>query len=179
MNKIFQTLSILDAISLFAIACSPQAAQVALSVAAYQAVLGKSINDNNVEDFIASNNCSSTSQFQLCQDAGLALWIDPNQKVDTVYLYALGSNGFAPYQGELPFGLVANDTMANVEQKLGQPKEVHAPQAGWEAGLRNAGSSPDHMQFRADYERFGVTIVYNTPFANDKNATIHSILVTK
>jgi len=180
MNKLFKTLSILAAIALFAIACSPQAAVAAPAEVTYQAVLGKDISDDNVASFIASNECSSAaSQFQLCQEAGVALWIDPNQKVNTVYLYTDASNGFAAYQGELPFNIDANDSMADVEQKLGQPRVDHAPQAGWEPGLPDVGASPDHLTYWATYERFGVTIVYNSPFANDKNATIHSILVTK
>jgi len=183
MNKLFKTLSILAAIALFAIACSPAVVDVAKAAPAevsYQAVLGKAISDNSVASFIASNNCSSAaSQFQLCQEAGVALWIDPNQKVNTVYLYTDASNGFAAYRGELPFSIDASDSMADVEQKLGQPRVEHAPQAGWEPGLPDAGSSPDHIHYWAVYERFGVTIVYNTPSANDKNASIHSILVTK
>lgn len=180
MNKLFKTLSILAAIALFAIACSPQAAEAAPAEVTYQAVLGKAISDDNVASFIASNECSSAaSQFQLCQEAGVALWVDANQKVNTVYLYTDASNGFAAYRGELPFSIDASDSMADVEQKLGQPRVEHAPQAGWEPGLPDAGASPDHLRYWAVYERFGVTIVYNTPFGNDKNASIHSILVTK
>ena len=143
--------------------------------AAYRSVLGKSLEDNDVAEFVASN-CSSAGQFQLCQNSGMALWVDQDQKVNTIYLYALGANGFAPYDGALPFGINAIDSMANVEQKLGQPVN-HTGQ--FEPGLPDAGSSPDHIHFWAVYERFGVTIVYKTPFANDKNATIHAILVSQ
>ena len=179
MNKLFQTLSMIAAITLFAVACSPQAAQAAPSAVGYQAVLGKPVSDTSVADFIASNKCSGVSEFQLCKGAGMALWIDSAQKINTVYLYAESENGFAPYKGVMPFGLAFKDSMADVEQKFGQPKVVQAPQAGWTPGLPDAGSSPDHIHYWAVYERFGVTIVYNTPFANDKNASIHSILVTK
>ena len=79
----------------------------------------------------------------------------------------------------LPYGLIMQDTMASVEQKLGQPKEVHALQAGWEPGLPDEGRSPDHLYYWAIYKRFGLTIVYNSPSANDKNATIHDILVSE
>lgn len=143
--------------------------------AAYRSVLGKSLEDNDVAEFVASS-CSSAAQFQLCQNSGMALWVDQDLKVNTVYLYALGANGFAPYDGALPFGINATDSMANVEQKLGQPVN-HTSQ--FEPGLPDAGSSPDHIHFWAVYKRFGVTIVYNTPFANDKNATIHAILVSQ
>lgn len=77
----------------------------------------------------------------------------------------------------LPYGLSMNDTMASVEQRLGQPKVASAPQAGWEPGLPDEGSSPDYMHYWAIYKRFGLTIVYNTPSASDKSATIHAIYV--
>lgn len=79
----------------------------------------------------------------------------------------------------LPYGLTTEDTMATVEQKLGQPRVIYAPQAGWEPGLPDEGSSPDHIRYWAIYKRFGLTVVYNTPFANDKGATIHAIVSSK
>src|SRR5687768_12603312 len=122
MNKFFKTLSFIAVMMLFATACSTPVAQAAPAAAGYQAVLGKPVSDNSVADFIASNKCSSVSQFQLCQGVGMALWIDPAQKINTVYLYAQGENGFAAYKGVMPFGLAFKDTMADVEQKFGQPK---------------------------------------------------------
>ena len=79
----------------------------------------------------------------------------------------------------LPYGLSMNDTMASVEQRLGQPRVPFAPQAGWEPGLPDEGSSPDHMHYWAIYKRFGLTIVYNTPSASDKSATINAIYVNE
>jgi hypothetical protein len=182
MNKLFKTLSMLTAIAFFAIACAPQivsVAQAAPAEASYQAMLGKSVRDQAVADFIASNDCTQSGAFQLCRPAGLALWTDANQVVKTAYLYPSNSNGFVAYRGELPLGLAPNDTMASVEQKLGGLKEVHAPQAGWEPGLPDEGSSPDHIHYWAVYKRFGVTIIYNSPSPDDKNASIHAILVSK
>jgi len=75
----------------------------------------------------------------------------------------------------LPYGLSSQDTMADVEMKLGQPRVAYAPQAGWEPGLPDEGSSPDHMHYWAIYKRFGLTVVYNTPSASDKSATIQAI----
>ena len=77
----------------------------------------------------------------------------------------------------LPYGLSMQDTMASVEQKFGQPEVVFAPQAGWEPGLPDEGGSPDHAHYWAIYRRFGVTVVYNSPSASDKSATIHAIYV--
>jgi hypothetical protein len=62
---------------------------------------------------------------------------------------------------------------------LGQPKEVHALQAGWKPGLPDEGGSPDHFHYWAIYKRFGLIVVYNSPSANDKSATIHTILVSE
>ena len=77
----------------------------------------------------------------------------------------------------LPYGLSAQDTMASVEQKLGQPRVMHAPQAGWEPGLPDEGSSPDHASYWAIYKRFGLTVVYDTPSASDKSAPVKAIYV--
>ena len=79
----------------------------------------------------------------------------------------------------LPYGLTMKDTMATVEQRLGQPRVIYAPQAGWEPGLPDEGGSPDHVHYWAIYRRFGLTIVYNTPFADDKSATIQAIYVNR
>lgn len=78
----------------------------------------------------------------------------------------------------LPYGLTMQDTMKSVEQKLGQPKVVYAPQAGWEPGLPDEGGSPDHMHYWAIYRRFGVVIVYNSPSPADKGAAIQAIFPT-
>jgi hypothetical protein len=180
MNKLFKTLSLLAAMAFLVAACAPaavDAAEAAPEEASYQAMLGRPLSDQTVTDFIASNNCAQAGSFHLCQPAGLALWTDADQTVKTVYLYVSNAEGFAPYKGELPLGLAAADTMADVEEKLGQPKEVHAPQAGWAPGLPDEGGSPDRIHYWAVYERFGVTIVYNSPAPNDKNASIHAILV--
>jgi len=179
MNKFFKALSFLAVIALFATACGAQAAQAAEPAISYQAVLGKSLNNKDVADFIASNNCSAANSFQLCQNAGVALWLDSDQMVKAVYLYPISTEGFTAYKSELPLGLASNDTMATIEQKFSQPKIEHALQAGWESGLPDEGLSPDHSHYWAIYKRFGVVIIYNSPSADDKSATIHAILVTK
>jgi len=182
MNKLFKPLSILMAIAFLLTACAPMVAQTAKAAPAeanYQSTLGKPVSDRSVANFIASNACDQSGSFQLCRKAGVALWMDQNQIVRTAYLYARESQDFSAYKGELPFGLATDDTRAAVELKLGQPKEVHAPQAGWESGLPDEASSPDHLHFWADYKRFGVTIIYDSPAADDRNANIQAILVNK
>lgn len=191
MNKSFPLFSILAAIALFVTAYGAlvvqaqsavqvQPAEKAVSKAAnYEAVLGKSLNDQDVADFIASNHCSGAGAFQLCKNIGMAFWLDADQTVKSVYLYPASTNGFSAYKGALPLGLAANDTMAAIEQKFGQPKVDHAPQAGWEPGLPDEGRSPDYIHYWAIYKRFGVTVIYNSPSPTDKNATIYTILVNK
>ena len=185
MNKFFNTFSILVVLTLFSTACGAQVVRaepeerVVPKAATYEAMLGKSVNTNDVADFVASNNCTSSGQFQLCQSVGLALWADADQTIKTAFLYISNSDDFTAYRGELPLGLASNDTMATVEQRFGQPKIEHAPQAGWEPGLPDEGRSPDHIHYWAIYNRFGVTVIYNSPSASDKGATIHAILVSK
>jgi hypothetical protein len=136
------------------------------------------VSDQAVAGFIASN-CTQSGSFQVCQSSGLALWTDSNQIVRLASLYLDNSDGFATYKGELPLGLAQNDTMADVERKLGGLKEVHAPQAGWKPGLPDESFSRDLTYYWAIYRRFGVTVIYNTPAATDKNATIHAIHISK
>ena len=181
MNKLFKTLSIFVAIALFTTMCGALIAQAAEPVPAapgYRAILGKSVSEQAVADFIDSN-CTQSGSFQSCRPAGLAFWVDANQIVRRVYLYINTPERVVAYAGELPLGLAPQDTMADVEQKLGGPKEVHAPQAGWEPGLPDEGYSWDHTHYWAIYSRFGLTVIYNTPAANDKGATIHAIVISK
>ena len=185
MNKNFTILSIVTAITLFAVAFGALVVQAqpveeaATNPAAYEVILGKSLKDQNVANFIASNHCSSTGQFQLCNAAGVALQVGQGEKVETVYIYPNKTGDFSAYSGALPLGLAFNDTMADVEDWLGQPSVAQAPQAGWELGLPDESGTAGHTQYWAVYKRFGLTIIYNSPSATDKGATIHAILVSK
>ena len=182
MNKFFKTLHLLAAIAFLVTACIPPVVDVAQAAPAevgYQAVLGKSLSDQNVADFIASNNCVQTGAFQLCRTAGVALWMDSDQIVRSAYLYLDNSDGFSAYRGELPMKLEASDTMADVEQKFSYPRDAHMLSGPWEPGLPDEGFSPDHVHYWAIYKRFDLTVIYNTPDLNDKNATIHAILTRR
>jgi len=178
MNKLFRSLGILAALILFISACSALVAQAhpeehkAPRVALYEDVLGKSLADQEVVDFIARNNCSSAAMFKLCKDVGVALLINVNQIVETVYLYLNNTEGFGPYQGELPFGLKFYDTMGAVEYKL-KGKDVGS------AGLPDSGDSPDHLHYWANYQQARLTIIYNSPSPEDEDATIYAILMSK
>lgn len=145
----------------------------------YNAMLGKSVKDHNVADFITKNSCTGMIIFELCQHVGMALLVDHDQMVQGVFLYPGKLDGFDAYKGELPYGLAFTDTMGMVEQKFSHPIEIHAPQAGWDPGFPDEGGTPDHFHYFADYKRLGVTIIYNSPSANDKGATIQAILVDR
>src|SRR5512133_1856988 len=113
MNKLFNPLSFLMAMAFLLTACATAVAQTVKAAPAeanYQSMLGRSVNDRSVANFIASNDCDQSGSFQLCRNAGLALWMDQNQIVRTAYLYARESQNFSAYKGELPFGLTPDDT---------------------------------------------------------------------
>jgi hypothetical protein len=176
MDKLFKSLSILAAIALFITACSAQViqAQPEEKGAVYQVILGRSLNDKDVTDFIASNNCSPVGEYQLCNDAGIAFWGDSNQLVKIVYLYSGTADGFRRYRGDLPFGLSFYDPMWRVEEKL---RDLDSDDALQQAGLPEEGSSPDHFHYWAVYKRLGMTVIYNSPAA-DQDAYIYAILLS-
>jgi len=175
VNKNFKRLIHLAAMMLFLSACSvwgigSQAeTQIAPTTVAYHTLLNKPLHDRVMVDFLAENSCSSANQFLLCQDIGMALWIDSDQ-VEIVYLYLNNTQGFAPYKGEIPFGLKFYDTMGAVEYKLKK-------QGVGKGGLPDSGETPDHMHYLATYKQAGLSILYNSPFA-DEDANIYAILLS-
>lgn len=177
MNTLIKIFSIFAPIPLLISACGAQPAlsepgeQIISKEAVYEAVLGKPVSDETVMDFIVRNNCSPVGQFQQCKDVGMALLINLEQVVETVYLYLNNADGFAPYRGELPLGLKFYDTMGAIEYKLQR-------QLGENAGSPDEGGSPDHFHYWAVYKGLGMTIIYNSAFA-DEDATIYAILVSK
>lgn len=176
MNALYKLFANLTISVLLMSACrvlpaeSRQEERAAANTAVYETILDKPLSDAVVVDFVASNDCSSANQFLLCKTAGMALWTDSSQIVDTVYLYLNNEEGFAPYNGELPYGLKFYDTMASVEYKL-------ARQGIGNNGLPDAEAIPDRMHYRATYREAGLTIIYNYP-GPDEGATINMILIT-
>ena len=176
MDKFFKILNVLALMTLFMTACVSQSVQAEPAkadttvTANYQAVLGKSLHDKGVAEFIVRNNCVRATQFQVCKEAGIAFWLDTDQIVNTVHLYLNHVDGFAAYKGELPFGLKFYDIMEGVEYKLRK-------QGVGNAGLPEEAATPDHLYYWAMYKQVGVTIIYNAPFP-DEEATIHAILVS-
>jgi hypothetical protein len=140
-------------------------------------VLGKSLTDKVVADFIANSHCSVTMPYIYCKEAGMDLLVDSNQIVESVFLYLNKASGFVPneedftpYKGELPFGLKFYDTLDAVEHKLNQ-------QGVGNDGQPDSGTIPDRMRYVATYNEAGITIIYNS--APDEDPTIHAILVSK
>jgi hypothetical protein len=175
MNKLYRCLWVLALITLYVNACSiqsVQAVQDSPKSLTYKDLLGKSLNDKAVINYINANNCTSAEQFQLCNHMGVALLIGSDQTVETVYLYLNNAEGFSPYKGELPFGLKFYDTMGAVEYKLKR-------QGVGAAGLPDSVETPDHLHCWATYQQAGMTVIYNSPSAEDEDATIHAILVSK
>ena len=182
INRFFHLLII--ALPLLSTACGTPAVQTqpeeqeAQKVVRYQTVLGQRLSAQDAADFVASNNCTPSREFQLCPSAGLALWTDEDKIVQIVYLYVSNSADFAAYKGELPFDLTSSDTMATVEQKIGQPNVQHAPRPVWKPSLPDDGGLPKLTYYRASYERIGMTILYDAESASDTSANIYAILVS-
>jgi hypothetical protein len=175
MNKLFKTFSLLAAIALVSVGCSVYVVQAQpgdqapSKPAPYEALLGKSLTDQEVIDFIAMNRCSSVERLRLCKEMGLVLGVNSDQVVETVFLNLEDTDGFSAYQGKLPFGLNINDSREAVEATL---KEQRVG-----TGAPNAEGPFDHTHCWATYYAAGMTIIYNSPSADDKNATMHAIIV--
>ena len=181
MNALIKALGIFAAIPLLVSACDGQSVHAeqtrASTVVAtsYQVVLGKSLNNGDVVNFIASNDCSSAADFELCKEAGVALWIDANQIVKIVYLYAGNADGFRRYRGPLPYELSFYDPMWRVEEKL---MDLDSTNILYQAGLPEEEGSPDHMHYWAVYKRLSMTVIYNSP-GKDEDAYIYAILMSQ
>ena len=178
MNTLTKVFSILAAILLLLSACIPQAVQTrsdgqsAAQASLYEDLVGRSLTDQQVAEFLVTNNCSDASQFQLCKEIGMALWVGSNRIVEIVYLYLNNVEGFEPYRGELPYGLKFYDIKEAVEYKLKR-------QSLGNGGMPDEGATPDHLHYWATYHQAGLTIIYNSPLPEDEDATIYAILINR
>lgn len=102
----------------------------------------------------------------------MAFWVNSNKIVQAVYLYLNNADVFAPYKGELPFGLKYYDIKEAVEYKLNK-------QGIGQNGMPDEGASPDHLHYWATYRQAGMTVIYNSPSAEDEDANIYAILITE
>ena len=180
MKTFGKAFSLLVILLIVNIACKTQAfptqtkQQSTQKSVSYEVLLGKSITDQAVIDFIVQNNCSPADKFRLCKEVGMALWTDTDLVVKTIYLYAGHADGFKRYHGEMPLGLSFYDPMWRVQEKL---KNVNTDNILQQAGLPDATGSPDHIHYWAIYKRFNITVIYNSPFA-DEDAYIYAVLVS-
>jgi hypothetical protein len=171
MRKLYWYCLALVVSALSITSCTAQSVQAASRPAPYEALLGHALTDQDVIDFIATSDCSTAGQLRLCHEIGLALGLNLNQVVETVFLYLEDIDGFKAYQGELPFGLKLNESRETVEAKL---KEQRVG-----TGVANEEGLLDRTHYWATYYAAGMTIIYNSPSAHDRNATMHAIIVEK
>jgi hypothetical protein len=169
MSKLYWYCLTLVVSALFITSCSAQSVQAASKPAPYEALLGQALTDQPLIDFIATNDCSAVEQLRLCHETGLALGLDSNGVVETIFLYLEDTDGFTAYQRELPFRLKTNDSREVVETKL---KEQRVG-----TGTANEEGLFDRTHCWATYYAAGMTIIYNSPSADDRNATMHAIIV--
>jgi hypothetical protein len=100
--------------------------------------------------------------FHSWKSKGISLWFNERNRLQTIFLYAEGADGFRQYRGELPGGLRFADTRGDVEKKLGKPEEV-----GGEGVIA----------FWADYKSKGILVAYVSKDVSDLKNGIHHIVV--
>jgi len=182
VNKLHGLFCILVTFVFFTTACGPQANQTKVSerqnpsIANVQDMIGKPLSDHAVAKYILGNNCSSNGYFQLCYESGLALWVDTNEMVKSIYLYSGNADGFNRYPGKLPYGITFYDPMWLVIDKLKSFDEGDALNETSIAGLPETEGSPDHMHYWAEYKRFNMIVIYNEPFP-DEDAYIYAVVL--
>jgi hypothetical protein len=169
MRKLYWCLFTLVLLAFSMTACAAQSVQAASKPAPYEGLLGKSLTDQDVSGFIAANHCSSVEELRHCKEIGVVLGANSDLVVQTVFLYLENTDGFTAFQGELPFGLRRGDSRETVETKL---KEQRVG-----TGMANEEGLFDRTHCWATYYAAGMTIIYNSPSAHDKNATMHAIIV--
>jgi hypothetical protein len=168
MRKLYWYCLTLVVSALFITSCSAQSVQAASRPAPYEALLGRAWTDQDVIGFIVTNDCSAAGQLRLCHEIGLVLGLDSNGVVETIFLYLEDTDGFTAYQGELPFRLKINDSREAVETKL---KEQRVG-----TGVANEEGLFDRTHSWATYYAAGMTIIYNSPSADDAGTTMHAII---
>ena len=176
MNKLFKFFSVLGVIVVLGSVQRVRATQAATPVE-YRIILQRSLDDPSVEGFVVDHNCQLVDDFQICPAAGVALHLIQPGAVDQVYLYLNPDKLFERFTGQLPYELAPNDTMADVQRKLGHPKIPTIPLMGWEPGLPDEGATPDHVHYWAIYKAYHLTVVFNTPTPDDPNASIQMIVI--
>lgn len=178
MKELYKVLTLLIVVTMLVMLSGVYGVAAHPKLDSYEDVIHKSLSHSNVGEFLAVNQCSQAGQFYLCQSEGVALWVNKDNIVDKVYLYRGGDHEFKNYHNsELPSEFTFTDTMGTVEQKLGQPKVVFAPQAGWQPGKPDVAGVVGYTHYWATYKGLGITVIYDTNSASDKSAKIHAVIV--
>jgi hypothetical protein len=181
LNTWFRISNILALLSLCISGCAiqtveAQPASVATAIPlGYQIILGKSVHDQAVVNFLADNHCSTSVQFELCKEVGMSFWIDSNQQIGTAYLYSGNADGFQRYRGKMPYGITFYDPMWLVQEKLSALDKDNQSQ---KTGLPDEADSPDHIHYWAAYKQLGLVLIYDTGIA-DPDAYIYAVLVSR
>ena len=180
MNRLATFIRILQSLVFLAAACSTQIPplnreECDVTEVFCESFWGKAATDKIVADFVLRYNCNLVVQFELCEDIGVALWIDKDQVVKAIWLYSGISDSFGRYRGELPFGISFYDPLWRVQEKLRDPDSSNALV---QAGLPDETASPDHMHYWAMYKRLSMTVIYNSP-GIDEDAYIYAILISQ
>ncbi len=173
MGQFYRYLCVLAMLSLFLTSCTAQSTQIKQvkpGVVKYQDLLDKTFSNNDIKNWTAKNNCVFAEQLLSCQNLGIALWLNSEHVVKTVYFYVHNTDGFSAYKGELPFGLKYYDNRQAVEYKLNH-------QGIGNGGLPDEDSFPIQLHYWALYKKDGLTVIYNSPFA-DNDADIYAIVLT-
>jgi hypothetical protein len=177
MGQLYRYACLLAAMVFFITACNARSIQreragedVSKSLIS-DMYMGKSLTENAIADFLVVHQCHRLNQFQICEEMGMALETSADQVIETVFIYLKNIDGFSAYTGELPFGLESSDTRETVESKFRQQRVG--------TGTPNERGLLDRTHSWATYYSAGMTIIYESPSADDRSAKMHAILVTR
>jgi len=96
---------------------------------AIESLLGKSVNDDKVHDFIKDSpddvKMSSfpdlDAYYYTIKKQGVSLMFNGKDRLTTIFLYSEGVDGYKQFAGMIPHGLRFADTRSDVTKKLGLP----------------------------------------------------------
>jgi hypothetical protein len=130
-------------------------------------MLGKGIDSAEIKTSLSSLgtpqiNKSSAGDYYSFQAEGVSLKFDTQNKLDAIFYYSEGADGFQQYKGDLPLGLTFQLTRKEIESILGPPD--------------NSGGGATNIW--TYYSSKGIGITYNTTQSDDLEARIHYISIS-
>src|SRR5512143_180647 len=108
MGRFYRYIFVLAMFSLFFTSCTTQSAQIKQikpEVVKYQDLLDETFSNDDIQNWTTKNDCIFAERLLSCQNLGIALWLNSEHVVKTVYFYLDNTDGFSAYKGELPLGL--------------------------------------------------------------------------